>query len=60
MRHHTLVCVRALFYTYNESHNSSNKRTGILTTDGVHLNDEGNLFVAQEMLKVLPQASYRP
>ena len=54
-RHQALVCdLRALFYTYNESHNTGNKRTGILTTDGVHLNDDGNIFVATEMLKVLP------
>ena len=54
-RNNATVCdLRAIFISYNEGHNPSNKRTGMLTTDGVHLSDAGNLFVAQEMLKVLP------
>lgn len=55
-RNNATVCdLRASFITYNEGHNPSNKRTGMLTTDGVHLNDAGNLFVAREMLRALPQ-----
>ena len=51
----TVCDLRALFYTYNQAGNPNNKRTGNLTTDGVHLNDAGNIWVAKEMLKVLPQ-----
>ncbi|MBS1592925.1 MAG: G-D-S-L family lipolytic protein [Bacteroidetes bacterium] len=55
-RNHATLCdLRALYVTYIQANNPDNSRTGILTTDGVHLNDAGNKFVAQEMLKVLPQ-----
>ncbi|CAN5466953.1 SGNH/GDSL hydrolase family protein [soil metagenome] len=33
--------------------NTENKKEGILTSDGVHLNDQGNKLVAQQMLKYL-------
>ena len=35
------------------NNNKGNKEAGILTTDGVHLNDAGNEFVADEMMKAL-------
>jgi lysophospholipase L1-like esterase len=39
------------FQDYLALHNTENKEKGILTTDGVHLNDEGNKLVAQELLR---------
>lgn len=33
---------------YINSHNPENKNSGILTTDGVHMNDEGNRFLAEQ------------
>ena len=39
------------FQDYLAAHNAENKEKGILTTDGVHLNDEGNKLVAKELLK---------
>jgi lysophospholipase L1-like esterase len=41
------------FQGYLAVHNTENVEKGILTTDGVHLNDEGNRFVAKEMLKFI-------
>ena len=48
-----LVDLRAGFIQYNLKNNPQNKESGILTTDRVHLNATGNLFVAQEMWKVI-------
>jgi lysophospholipase L1-like esterase len=48
------VCdLRALFHAYEVNNNTANADKGILTADGVHLNDAGNKFVAEEMWKVL-------
>ncbi|HRP56746.1 SGNH/GDSL hydrolase family protein [Agriterribacter sp.] len=33
---------------YINKHNPENKSSGILTTDGVHMNDEGNRFLAEQ------------
>jgi len=33
---------------YISKHNPENKNSGILTTDGVHMNDEGNRFLAEQ------------
>jgi lysophospholipase L1-like esterase len=41
------------FIDYLSAHNPDNKEKGILTVDGVHLNDAGNRFVADEMMKML-------
>jgi lysophospholipase L1-like esterase len=41
------------FVNYLSANNSENKGKGILTVDGVHLNDTGNRFVAKEMLNML-------
>ncbi len=49
----TLVDFRSLFREYNLQHNGENKPSGILTTDGVHLNAAGNRFVAEKFLSVL-------
>jgi lysophospholipase L1-like esterase len=46
-----LCDLRRAFVEYLTLHNKENKEKNILTTDGVHLNDAGNRFVADEMLK---------
>lgn len=48
-----LVDLRKSFIDYNLANNKQNKDRGILTTDGVHLNEKGNQLVAEEMLKAL-------
>lgn len=48
-----LVDLRTLFHEYSLKNNPENKESGILTTDRVHLNAKGNLFVAEEMWKVI-------
>lgn len=47
----TLIDLRQSFLQYNLANNKENKDRGILTTDGVHLNERGNQFVAEEMMK---------
>lgn len=44
-----LIDLRNVFLEYGKTHNPENKDRGILTTDGVHLNDTGNQLVAQQM-----------
>jgi len=44
---------RAIFHEYNLKNNPQNKDSGILTKDGVHLNDEGNKQVADLFYKTL-------
>ena len=46
-----LCDLQTAFVAYLAEHNLENKQEGILTTDGVHLNDEGNKLVAKELLK---------
>jgi len=41
------------FRDYLRANNPENKEKGILTSDGVHLNEKGNTLVADEMLKAL-------
>jgi len=48
-----LVDLCKVFADYEEKNNTSDKESGILTTDRVHLNDKGNQLVADEMMKVL-------
>jgi lysophospholipase L1-like esterase len=50
-----LCDLRTAFVNYLKMHNPDNVEQGILTEDKVHLNDQGNRLVAQEMLKVLGQ-----
>jgi len=44
-----LIDFRKSFIEYNLKHNTENKDKGILTYDGVHLNDAGNQLVADMM-----------
>ncbi len=48
-----LIDLRKEFLAYNLKNNPSNKESGILTTDRVHLNDLGNQFVADLMSKAV-------
>ena len=48
-----LVDLRTIFHEYELQHNPDNLEKGILTTDRVHLNPDGNKLVAQKMLEVL-------
>ena len=48
-----LVDLRKGFIEYNLKNNPQNRESGILTTDRVHLTHAGNLFVAEEMWKVI-------
>jgi lysophospholipase L1-like esterase len=48
-----LCDLRAEFIAHLKANNSENKESGILTSDRVHLNDAGNRFVADVMLKSL-------
>lgn len=48
-----LVDLRNAFANYLQKNNPKNEEKGILTTDRVHLNDAGNLLVAQEMWKAI-------
>jgi isoamyl acetate esterase len=50
-----LLDLNAAFAEYLQAHNPQNAEHGILTTDGVHLNAEGNKFVAQLMSKAIAQ-----
>lgn len=45
-----LCDLREAFLSYNQQHNTQNLEKGILTTDGVHLNEKGNTLVAEKML----------
>jgi lysophospholipase L1-like esterase len=51
--HTGLVDLREIFHTYELKNNPSNKESGILTADKVHLNDAGNQLVADSMLDAL-------
>jgi lysophospholipase L1-like esterase len=46
-----LCDLRTIFLNYNAEQNPTNQDKGILTTDGVHLNDAGNQLVAKSMLE---------
>jgi lysophospholipase L1-like esterase len=50
----SVLCdLRTAFLDQLQSSNPADSASGILTTDGVHLNDAGNRFVADHMLKTL-------
>ena len=54
------VCdLRAAFKEYLNTHNSQNEEQGVLTVDGVHLNERGNQFVAREMVEALTRRTER-
>jgi lysophospholipase L1-like esterase len=48
-----LVDLREKFISYSRANNPNNDSKGILTTDGVHLNEKGNGLVAAEMWKAI-------
>lgn len=48
-----LVDLRELFVKYNVANNSEDAAKGILTSDGVHLNDKGNRTVADAFLPLI-------
>ncbi len=48
-----LIDLRKLVLDYNLQNNTTNKDRGVLTLDGVHLNDSGNNLVADVMYKAL-------
>ena len=50
-----LIDLRQKFLDHLKTNNPQNRDRGILTTDGVHLNRKGNIFVAREMYSVLSQ-----
>ena len=50
-----LIDLRQSFLQYNTVNNKENKEMGILTSDRVHLNEKGNQFVAEEMMKYITQ-----
>jgi lysophospholipase L1-like esterase len=52
-----LLDLRKACLDHLQEHNKANKDKGILTGDTVHLNAEGNKFVAQQMLAVLTAAA---
>lgn len=51
-----LCDLRKAFVQYISKNNPENNDKGILTVDRVHLNDAGNRFVADEILRVLDRA----
>lgn len=52
-----MIDLRKAFLHHLKSHNAANAEKDILTNDGVHLNDAGNQFVAEQMLASLTGAS---
>jgi lysophospholipase L1-like esterase len=48
-----LLDLRQIFIEYEKANNKGNQASGVLTTDSVHLNGEGNKVVAAAMLKML-------
>ena len=48
-QHLTLVDLRSAFGEYEKLNNKNNVDRGLLTSDGVHLNEAGNMFVAKLM-----------
>ena len=48
-----LIDLHTAFREYGRKYNPENREYGILTTDGVHLNDAGNRFVARKMVEAL-------
>jgi lysophospholipase L1-like esterase len=51
-----IIDLRQAFSEYSKANNPDNKDRGILTTDGVHLNMTGNIFVAKKMFEILSQS----
>ncbi|MFN9719192.1 MAG: GDSL-type esterase/lipase family protein [Planctomycetota bacterium] len=49
----TLLDLNAAFNQYLREYNVANQEKNVLTTDGVHLNEAGNRFVATRMLEAV-------
>jgi lysophospholipase L1-like esterase len=47
----TLVDLRTIFKNYLELHNINNVESGVLTTDGVHMNTTGDRLIADSILR---------
>ena len=57
---HVQLCdLNAAFTNYLQAHNPQDVASGILTTDGVHLNPAGNRFVAEQILPQLRNTAHR-
>ena len=48
-----LLDLRKIFMDYLAENNINNDAAGILTTDGVHLNEQGNKLIADQMIKFI-------
>ena len=48
-----LLDLRKIFMQYISENNPENKSKGVLTTDGVHLNNFGSKLIANEMIKYI-------
>jgi lysophospholipase L1-like esterase len=48
-----LCDLRTIFKTYDAENNAEDKEKGILTSDGVHLNDKGNQTLADKLLPLV-------
>ena len=48
-----LLDLRKIFMDYLAENNLNNDAAGILTTDGVHLNKQGNKLIADQMIKFI-------
>jgi lysophospholipase L1-like esterase len=48
-----LIDLRKVFISYISENNPTNKPSGILTYDGVHLNDLGNKLIADQMINFI-------
>ncbi len=51
--HVPVVDLRTLFENYEQEHNTNDVDRGVLTLDGVHLNDTGNKLVAETLLQAI-------
>jgi len=51
----SIVDLREAFLKYEMQYNINNTESGILTVDGVHLNDKGNELVAEEIWSILKE-----
>ena len=56
----TLIDLRKFFLDHLKEHNKENKPKDILTYDGVHLNNAGDLFVAERMYEALSHNYLKP
>ena len=48
-----VIDLRTLFENYEQQHNTNDVDRGVLTVDGVHLNDAGNKLVAETIMKAI-------